>query len=168
MSGLGNRGRPLEEMIERTNEIYRQRGIAEINKIATPVRVLRQIKGRIRDGFYEKQSTVDFIGAYQGIPIAFDAKSTQEPTRFALKYIESHQMEFLERWQRSGGYGFFLIEFATKQKVFFVPFRDILDYFQEAERGGRKSIPFDEMTRFPEVKRNGTIFLDYLPIVEKG
>lgn len=166
--GLGNRGKPFEDMIAHTNAIYRQKGIAEINKVATPVRVLKQIKGRIRDGFYEKKSTVDFIGAYEGIPIAFDAKSTTEPTRFALKYIEEHQMEFLERWTNSGGFGFFLIEFATKQAVYFVPYRDMAEYFKQAEAGGRKSIPYDEMKRFPKVSRNGTILLDYLPIVEKG
>lgn len=164
----GNRGKPLEDMIERTNEMYRQQGIAEINKIATPVRVLRQLKGRIRDGFYEKKSTVDFIGAYEGIPIAFDAKSTQEPTRFALKYIEPHQLDFLKRWQQSGGYSFFLIEFATRrQEVFLVPLADILAYFEIAESGGRKSIPYDEIKRFPEVKRNGTLLLDYLSVVDR-
>ena len=44
--------------------------------------------------YFEKQSTVDYIGVAQGIPIAFDAKETAGKS-LPLQNIHAHQMAFM-------------------------------------------------------------------------
>lgn len=141
--GLGNRGMSFERLVEYTNHCYRQKGMADVRKVATPVKVLRISKGRIRDGFFEKKSTVDFIGVSHGRAIAFDAKSTRERIRFPLANIEPHQMDFLKSWQDQGANAFFLVEFVKHQEVYFLPYREAEKWWEEAGKGGRKSIPYE-------------------------
>ncbi len=51
----------------------------------------------------KKKSTVDYIGLFKGVPIAFDAKETKIETRFDLSNIKEHQYHFLENWEKNGG-----------------------------------------------------------------
>ena len=63
----GNRGMTLEEDINLTNEYYKEKNIALIYKKPIPIKVLRtnETKTRIKDGFYEQKSTLDYNGIYQ-------------------------------------------------------------------------------------------------------
>ena len=65
----------------------------------------------------ENKATVDFLGAYKGVPIAFDAKHTKEK-RISWSRLESHQWEFLLQWEKCGGIAFILVGWDMKQ--FFV------------------------------------------------
>ena len=75
-SSRGLRGSTLEDMINMTNENYRDKKLALIQKIPTPITPVKidQQTRHITLAYFEKQSTVDYIGAVQGIPICFDAK----------------------------------------------------------------------------------------------
>lgn len=44
--------------------------------------------------YFEQKSTVDYIGAVQGIPVCFDAKECNTDT-FPLANIHEHQVEFM-------------------------------------------------------------------------
>ena len=70
----GLRGSTLEELINRTNEQYREKGLALIQKIPTPITPVRMDKENrhITLAYFEQRSTVDYIGAVQGIPVCFD------------------------------------------------------------------------------------------------
>ena len=72
----GLRGSTLEELINRTNEQYREKGLALIQKIPTPITPVKMDKTsrHITLAYFEQKSTVDYIGAVQGIPVCFDAK----------------------------------------------------------------------------------------------
>ena len=72
----GLRGSTLEEMINRTNEQYRDKHLALIQKVPTPITPIKIDKEsrHITLAYFEKKSTVDYIGAVQGIPVCFDAK----------------------------------------------------------------------------------------------
>ena len=73
----GLRGSAFEELINFTNEIYRRNGLAVVQKIPTPITPVKLDKDkRITLAYFDKQSTVDYMGAAQGIPICFDAKET--------------------------------------------------------------------------------------------
>ena len=43
--------------------------------------------------YFDQRSTVDYIGAVQGIPVCFDAKECSMDT-FPLHNIHEHQMTF--------------------------------------------------------------------------
>ena len=72
----GLRGSTLEDMVNRTNEKYAEAGLALIQKIPTPITPIKLDKNsrQITLAFFEQKSTVDYIGAVQGIPVCFDAK----------------------------------------------------------------------------------------------
>ncbi|MEK5272573.1 Holliday junction resolvase RecU [Aeribacillus sp. FSL K6-8394] len=162
-----NRGMSFEHLIERTNQQYFMKGIATIQKVATPWKVIRKGK-QIVSAFPEKKSTVDFIGIYNGRAIAFDAKSTRERTRFPLSNIEEHQFNFLKQWKNNSGISFLLIDFTKKQEVYFLTLSELEKWWNEAEKGGRKSIPYEWFVENCNlVKSKNGILLDYLGVIEK-
>ena len=78
----GLRGSALEELINRTNEQYREKGLALIQKIPTPITPIKidKEKRHITLAYFDQKSTVDYIGAVQGIPVCFDAKECASDT----------------------------------------------------------------------------------------
>jgi recombination protein U len=140
-STQAKRGMSFEKAIETTNEHYKIKGVAIIQKIPTPT---RNIRGRI---VYAEQSTVDFMGSVEGVAVAFEAKETSTETSFPLtkrykgKDVETileHQREFLKRWT---GIGFILINFSERGECYAVDVDFIDQYYMAMYKGGRKSIP---------------------------
>lgn len=159
-----NRGRAFEQIVEYANKQYAAKGWALIQKVPTPWRVVRRGK-HIVSAHPEKKSTVDFVGLANGRAIAFDAKSTRERTRFPLSNIEHHQMQFLKSFQDQGGQAFILVEFVKLNETYLIPFNNLLDYWNTAAEGGRKSIPYTDMIDFPQIKSDRGIALDYLKAI---
>ena len=142
-STYGNRGMALEMYVITSNMMYRNRGIALISKIPIPITVLKIINGRIKDGFYEDKSIVDFVGNYKGKHIAFDTKSTENKTSFPLKNIEEHQYEYLRNNHQQQGVSFILVEFAKHHEIYILRFEDLDKWWNEAKQGGAKSIKYE-------------------------
>lgn len=158
-SSRANRGRAFEELIEHANEWYNKRGIAAIQKIPTEWVVIRRGAEIVR-AFPKRKSTVDYIGLYYNRPIAFDAKSTQNKTRFPLDNIEPHQREFLRTWRQLTGKAFYLINFTQHNAVFILTEKQLQEY--EA-KNDRKSIPFDFFEKYcQKAHAEGTNPLNYL------
>ena len=103
----GLRGSTLEDMINRTNERYLEKHLALIQKIPTPITPVKMDKEhrQITLAYFEQRSTVDYIGAVQGIPVCFDAKECVADT-FPLQNIHEHQMKFMGEFERQGGIAF--------------------------------------------------------------
>ena len=74
----GLRGSLLEEMVNMTNDKYRENGLALIQKVPTPITPITIDKEtkHITLAYFDQKSTVDYIGAVQGIPVCFDAKES--------------------------------------------------------------------------------------------
>ena len=96
----GLRGSALEDMVNRTNERYREKGLALIQKIPTPITPVKMDKEhrQITLAYFEQRSTVDYIGAVQGIPVCFDAKECVADT-FPLHNVHEHQMKFMGEYE---------------------------------------------------------------------
>ncbi|MFB5193161.1 Holliday junction resolvase RecU [Alicyclobacillus fastidiosus] len=162
-----NRGMALENLIETTNQTYLNRGWAVVHKRPTPVKILRTIGTSIVSAHLEAPSTVDFNGVYQGRAIEFEAKSTKED-RFPLKNIHDHQVEHLRMCNKVGAITFCIIEFAKHQEVFFVHANMIVNAWDEAKKGGRKSISYDDFVYQCEIiQPTRGVPLDYLAVVDK-
>ena len=97
----GLRGSTLEEFINRTNEIYQENGLALIQKIPTPITPINIDKQtrHITLAYFDQKSTVDYIGAVQGIPVCFDAKECATDT-FPIQNIHEHQIEFMREFEK--------------------------------------------------------------------
>jgi len=144
----GLRGSTFEEMINLSNEAYRMKGLATIQKVPTPITPVKMNHETrlIEVAYFEKKSTIDYIGAVQGIPIAFDAKETSHKY-LPMQNIHEHQIEFMRDFERQKGVAFLLVRFSLVDKVFMLPFEALYKFWQAAQNGGRKSIPleaFDE------------------------
>ncbi len=142
----GLRGSTLEELVNRTNERYQELGLALIQKIPTPITPINIDKQtrHITLAYFDQKSTVDYIGAVQGIPVCFDAKECASST-FALENIHPHQVAFMEDFERQEGIAFFLIYFTALNEFYYLPFRKLLEFWKRAESGGRKSFRRDEL-----------------------
>lgn len=117
----GLRGSTLEDLVNRTNEQYREKGLALIQKIPTPITPVRMDKENrhITLAYFEQRSTVDYIGAVQGIPVCFDAKECAADT-FPLANIHPHQVEFMQALKSREGWLFFL--YSTAMKPVLLPY----------------------------------------------
>lgn len=138
-----NRGMDLENDINLSNEYYRNKGLALIHKRPTPINIVKvdYSKGaKIVDAYFEKQSTTDYNGVYQGRYIDFEAKNTKNKTSFPLSNIEKHQIEHLKAVLSQNGIAFFIIQFQTFNEVYLLDASYVIDFY---EHGERKSIPYD-------------------------
>ena len=68
-SSRGLRGSTLEDMINKTNEKYRDAGLALIQKVPTPITPVRidQESRHITLAYFDQKSTVDYIAAVHGV-----------------------------------------------------------------------------------------------------
>jgi recombination protein U len=162
----GLRGSAFEELINMTNSAYMQRGLAVIQKVPTPITPVEvnNATRTISSAYFEKKSTVDYIGAAQGIPLCFDAKETQVKN-LPVKNIHAHQLEFMEAFTKQGGIAFLLVRFAASDEVFFLPCEDIKKHVALAQNGGRKSIPYDAFEKRYIVPNKGGFPVHYLEAV---
>lgn len=167
---LGNRGMAFEMLINLSNEMYQRGGVALINKRPTPVKVIKSKGSQVINGFYEAKSTVDYDGVYKGRAIAFEAKSTEKDTRFDLKNIAQHQLDYLEKAEKMGAICFFLIEFSKDKSVFAVPLSIIQSYVRMSHQPkGKKSIPradFDIYGYLVEQTERAPV--DYLQYIDEA
>ena len=111
----GLRGSVLEEMINMTNTVYRDNNLALIQKIPTPITPITIDKEsrHITLAYFDRKSTVDYIGTVQGIPVCFDAKECRTDT-FSLQNIHEHQYEFMKDFEEQGGISFIILYFSLK------------------------------------------------------
>lgn len=159
----GLRGSALEEMINRTNEKYRDEGLALIQKIPTPITPVEidQKTRQIILAYFDQKSTVDYIGAVQGIPVCFDAKESASET-FALQNIHDHQYKFMEDFENQGGVAFFLIYYTSIDEFYYLPFEYLKIFWERAKNGGRKSFRHDELNPAYIIPRDDDVLVPYL------
>ena len=142
----GLRGSTLEDMINRTNERYREKGLALIQKVPTPITPIKIDKEHrhITLAYFDQKSTVDYIGAVQGIPVCFDAKEC-DVTTFPMQNVHEHQVRFMDDFEQQGGKAFLIIHFTSEQKCYYLHIRQLLRFWNRAQEGGRKSFRMDEL-----------------------
>lgn len=163
----GLRGSTLEDLINRTNEKYADAGLALIQKIPTPITPIKMDKEsrHITLAYFDQKSTVDYIGAVQGIPVCFDAKECAVDT-FTLQNIHEHQVEFMRRFERQGGIAFFLIYYTHRDTFYYLPF-EMLDFFwQRAKDGGRKSFRYEELNPAYVLPKKPGVLVPYLDMLQ--
>lgn len=163
----GLRGSALEDLINRTNEKYRESGLGLIQKVPTPITPIKIDKEQrhITLAYFDQKSTVDYIGAVQGIPVCFDAKECASDT-FSLQNIHEHQIAFMEDFEKQQGVSFFIIHYTHKDFLYYMPFRNLKVFWDRAKNGGRKSFRFEEIDmQYGIVPKQG-LFVPYLDALQ--
>ena len=167
-SSRGLRGSTLEDMINMTNEHYRQQKLALIQKSPTPITPVEidQSTRHITLAYFEKQSTVDYIGAVQGIPVCFDAKECAVKT-FPIMNIHEHQVKFMEDFEKQGGISFILLFFSSLNETYYIPFKDIKFFYERSLNGGRKSFTYDEIDKNYKINSTSGAVVHYLEGIKR-
>lgn len=164
----GLRGSTLEDLINRTNERYLESGLALIQKIPTPITPVKMDKEhrQITLAYFEQRSTVDYIGAVQGIPVCFDAKECHVDT-FPIQNIHEHQVVFMENFERQGGIAFLIIYYTARNQAYYMRFEEVRRFWNRAMEGGRKSFRIEELVPsfFMDLK-NGC-YVPYLDALDR-
>jgi recombination protein U len=142
----GLRGSMLEEMINFTNTKYREKGLALIQKVPTPITPINIDKENrhITLAYFEQKSTVDYIGVVQGIPVCFDAKECAVDT-FSMSNVHEHQIAFMKEFEEQSGISFLLIYFKKKDTYYYLCFDRLFEFWERAKQGGRKSFRYEEL-----------------------
>ena len=160
----GLRGSTLEEFLNRTNEKYLEQGLALIQKIPTPITPVQIDKEHrhITLAYFDQRSTVDYIGAVQGIPVCFDAKECNADT-FPLQNIHEHQVNFMGEFEKQDGIAFLIIYYSARNTLYYMKYNVLLKFWNRAKDGGRKSIRYEELnTNYFMQLKNGC----YVPFLE--
>lgn len=164
----GLRGSTLEDLINRTNEKYRENGLALIQKVPTPITPMKieQETRHITLAYFDQKSTVDYIGAVQGIPVCFDAKECAVDT-FSLQNIHEHQVLFMRDFEKQGGIAFLILNFTHRDCLYYLSFQQMMAFWNRAKEGGRKSFRFDELDQTYIFHGKSGLFVPYLDMIQK-
>lgn len=162
------KGSLFEAMINETNDLYREQGLALVQKIPTPIVPVKQDHKRhvITLAFFEQKSTVDYIGAACGSPVCFDAKECIYKS-YPLKNIPQHQIRYMDDFQKQGGIAFLLVcrKGDDGDTFYYVPFRLIQKFLTRAQNGGRKSFSFAELDDKWAFTENDQFPVPYLDMI---
>ncbi len=167
-SSRGLRGSTLEEFINHTNERYEELGLALVQKIPTPITPVKidQESRHITLAYFDKISTVDYIGAVQGIPVCFDAKECGMDT-FPLQNVHEHQIEFMEKFEQQGGIAFLLIYYTERDELYYMRYEQIRRFWDRSLQGGRKSFRYKELEPGWFMQLKNGYFVPYLDYIQK-
>ncbi len=164
----GLRGSTLEELVNRTNEKYREQGLALIQKVPTPITPIKIDKEHrhITLAYFEQKSTVDYIGVVQGIPVCFDAKECDSDT-FPLQNIHEHQVQFMEEFEKQDGVAFLVILFSQRNELYYLSYQKMREFWDRAQQGGRKSFRHEELEPEFVLQPHGGYLVPYLEGIQK-
>ncbi len=159
----GLRGSNLEELINRTNDIYREKSLALMQKIPTPITPIDMDKShnQITLAYFNQKSTVDYIGVVQGIPVCFDAKECAK-NFWPLQNLHPHQVAFMKEFEEQGGISFIILSFTALNEHYYIPFKDIYRFWTRMQEGGKKSFNYDEIDHSFQIRSHKDMFIHYL------
>ncbi len=161
----GLRGSTFEEFINKTNELYAENNLALIQKIPTPITPIDMDgRGHITLAYFDQKSTVDYVGAIQGIPVCFDAKECNKDT-FPLQNVHPHQVEFMRRFEGQEGLAFILIFFSHLDVYYYLRFSELDHFWKRMNEGGRKSFRIEELDDKYFFKASANVLVPYLDMI---
>lgn len=158
-----NKGRRFEELVGYQNDRYRQMGLAVVHKVPTAWTPIRGKKGKITGAFVSQKASVDFLGVWKDRAIAFDVKENSQP-RWALDARFGHQLQFIRDWYMVGGVSFLLLN--QSGTTYLLPARVLIDAWERAQSGGRKSLSLAEIIACPVVFETERGPVDYLAVLD--
>ena len=164
----GLRGSSLEDIINFTIDKYEESGIALIQKIPTPIKPINinHETRQITLAYFDKKSTVDYIGVVQGIPVCFDAKECTSST-FSMQNIHTHQVEFMEKFEKQEGISFILLYYTHLDEAYYLPYRDIKKFYDRRDCGNRKSFRIEEIDRSYRIRSYQGVPMHFLEMLNR-
>ena len=160
-----NQGMALEEMINKTNEVYLQRNIAYVSKRPTSVKVLKTSdKYKINEAVFLSPSTLDYVGVYEGRYIDFEAKETTNKKGFPMANISEHQIKAMENIIKHKGITFAIIFLRTFNEIYLVDGQVLIDTYISKQN----IIPYEQIKTIGTLIKEGFFIpVDYIKVVKE-
>lgn len=167
-SSRGLRGSGLEDLINKSNEKYRENHLGLVQKIPTPITPIKIDKEsrHITLAYFEQKSTVDYVGVIQGIPVCFDAKECVTDT-FSIQNIHEHQINFMREFEEQGGIAFIILSFTKRNEIYYIPLASLNEFYERAKNGGRKSFTYEEIDKNYIITTKSGVLVHYLPALKR-
>jgi len=183
-NAYANRGQPFEDFLKFVHERYQADGMACVHKVPTEFIPLRNSKGQVCNAKVETKSCVDYLGRYKGIPVAVEAKHTNEK-RVAFSRVEPHQADYLDDWGKDpNAIALVLVSFSLRRfyAVPWVFWKAALESWQRSKGKAAKTVTAygwtwttpgmasaseEQLLRGWEIKTGGRSGLPYLEIIDK-
>jgi len=170
---FGKRGMTFEAQIEKVNKYYLASNFAVIHKKPTPIQIVKvdypkRTQATITQAYFKTPSTTDFNGVYKGVYIDFEAKETTNKGSFPLVNLHAHQVRHIIAVTKQKGVAFLLVKFSAFDEVYLLPATILNKFWQEYEKGMRKSIKRAEFIVSGLLVPNNTYpSVDYLKIIDQ-
>ena len=126
----------------------------------TPIKIDKD-SSQITLAYFEKDSTVDYIGIVQGVPICFDAKECATDT-FSMRNIHEHQIHFMSDFEKQDGVSFLVIMFTGRNKLYYMRFSELKGYLERTENGHPNNFKYDELDPKYFIDAKGGALVHYL------
>lgn len=140
-STRANRGKGWEAVLDAQHATYRTLGLADLEKIPTPMRALETPAGGRSGSFlatYQPRKHVDFIGVLgDGRCIRLEAKQQRDDGRFPLSAVSDVQAESLARCEALGGFS--AVAVLHPSGMYLVPWAN----WRPVAKGARDLVSFD-------------------------
>ena len=117
-----NKGKPFEDFLLFVHETYQKQGVGVVHKVPTEFIPIRDRAGKIVNVKVERKSCVDYLGRYASIPVAVEAKHTEDD-RIRWDRVEPHQADYLDDFCKDPqAVGIVLVSFSLR-RFFAVPWQ---------------------------------------------
>lgn len=165
---MANKGQAFEEEVNRANFAYLRKGIALVQKISTPWKVVRRGEN-IVSAYPEGKSTLDFRGTIRGgVSISFDCKESQDEKGLPLSHIQEHQIQYIEEALKMGEVSFILCLMKIYNKRYLIPGQVILDYWNIWKKNkGKKGFNYIAREDMIEIVSRDGVMIDYIRGLEQ-
>ena len=98
--------------------------------------------------------------------MCFDAKECAADT-FPLQNLHEHQVRFMKEFEEQGGIAFIILFYTKRNEMYYMPFSDVLIFWERMQRGGRKSFTYDEVEKSYRIFSKGEYLCHYLEALSK-
>ncbi|MFC5775146.1 Holliday junction resolvase RecU [Ectobacillus antri] len=152
------RGELFERRIELACRQYEEQGIAMIHRTEGKWRGTSRGKAYLSAS---EKGMPDFLGSHAGQAVAIEAKSTARKS-WELRNWKPEQVERMRKHREQGAQAWILLEWQFANEVYRIPFVTAYEWWKESVLGGRKSVPYSEMSKGVQVKEGRGVTLDFL------
>ena len=73
----------------------------------------------------------------------------------------------MREFEKQDGISFIIIYFSSRDEFYYVPFSDIISFWNRSENGGRKSFTYKEINQNFRIYANQGIPVHYLETIQK-
>ena len=98
--------------------------------------------------------------------MCFDAKECAAKT-FPLQNIHPHQIQFMKEFEEQGGISFIILYYTGMNEMYYLPFDQVLAFWERMEAGGRKSFTYDEVDKQWRIRTYRDMLVHYLEEIQK-